>query len=131
MKVSQLRQLINEEVRSMLNFESMSPSKLTEAKAPTFQAKHKNNNLVAAIYFSWNKNQNNNASLWGKVELIIEQNDCKLINYVVTDSVCEFEFRPNGPVYQDLLEETRKNVEDALDELKSQFTTGYVYIVGN
>ena len=131
MKVSQLRQLINEEVRSMLNFESMSPSKLTEVKAPTFQAKHKNNNLVAAIYFSWKKAGNNNASLWDNVKLIIEQNDCKLINYVVTDSVCEFEFRPKGPVYQDLLEEAKNNVEDALNPLSSQFTGYDVYIVGN
>mgnify|MGYP006274362575 FL=1 len=121
MKALELRKLIREEVKKML----------TEAQAPAFQAKHKNNNLVAAIYFSWNKAESNNASLWVKVIQTIEQNDCKLINYVVTDSVCEFEFRPNGPLSQDLLEETKNNVEDALEPLASKFTGYDVYIVGN
>lgn len=122
MKALELKKLIREEVKKML----------TEAQAPAFQAKHKNNNLVAAIYFSWNKAESNNASLWVKVIQTIEQNDCKLINYVVTDSVCEFEFRPNGPLGdQDLLEETKNNVEDALEPLASKFTGYDVYIVGN
>jgi len=121
MKKTDLQKLIREEIKKVL----------TEVKAPAFQAKHKDNNLVAAIYFSWNKAENNTASLWVKVIQIIEQNDCKLINYVVTDSVCEFEFRPNGPVYQDLLEETKNNVEDALEPLASTFTGYDVYIVGN
>ena len=99
--------------------------------APAYRAKHKRNNLVAAMYFSWNKAESNNPSFWKSVIQTIEQNDCKLINYVVTDSVCEFEFRPNGPLSQDLLEETKNNVEDALEPLASKFTGYDVYIVGN
>ena len=121
MKITELRKLIREEVKKML----------TEAQAPAFQAKHKNNNLVAAIYFSWNKAASNNASLWDGVIQIIEQNDCELINYVVTDSVCEFEFQPKGAYGQDTLEETKNNVEDALEPLASKFTGYDVYIAGN
>jgi len=121
MNKSELKQLIREEVRKVL----------TEAKAPAFQAKHKNNNLVVAIYFSWNLAERNNQQLWDRVIQIIEQNDCKLINYVVTDSVCEFEFRPNGPLSQDLLEDTKYRVKDDLEPLSSKFTGYDVYIVGN
>ena len=107
-------------------------SVLKEAIAPSFKAKHKDNNLVAAIYFSWNKAESNNASLWTKVISLIEEQDCKLVNYVVTDSVCELEFKPNSPaIDQDLLEETKDNVQKALKPLSSQWTGYDVYIVGN
>ena len=121
MKKSELQQIIREEVRGMLK----------EAQAPAFQSKHKNNNLVAAIYFSWNKAESNNPSLWAKVIQIIEQADCKLINYVVTDSVCEFEFAPRGPLSQDLLETIKYDISNALKPLASKATGYDVYIGGN
>jgi len=125
MKKLELRKLIREEIRKVIK----------EAQAPKYKAKHANNNLVAAIYFSWNKAENNNQSLWDKVIQILEQNDCRLINYVVTDSVCEFEFAPlgvqaAGPTSQDQLEKYKNQVTDALKPLSSQFTGYDVYIVG-
>jgi hypothetical protein len=121
MKATELKKLIREEIEKVL----------TEAQAPAFQAKHKNNNLVVAIYFSWNLAERNNPSLWNKVIQIIETNDCKLINYVVTDSVCEFECQPIGAYDQDTLETIKYNISDALKPLASK-STGYdVYIVGN
>ena len=56
---SQLTKLIREEIKKTLN----------EATAPTFKAKHKNNNLVAAMYFSWKKAESNNSSFWNKVKI--------------------------------------------------------------
>jgi hypothetical protein len=116
-----LKQIIREEVSKVL----------TEAQAPAFQAKHKDNNLVVAIYFSWNKAESNNPSLWNKVIQIIEQADCKLINYVVTDSVCEFECQPIGVYDQDQLETIKYNILNALKPLASKFTGYDVYIAGN
>ena len=88
--------------------------------------------MVAAIYFSWNKAESNNASLWAKVIAILEQEDCRLINYVVTDSACEFEFQPSiGVLDQDQLDDTKNRVTDALKPLSSQFTGYDVYIAGN
>ena len=126
MKITEFRKLIREEVKKTLK----------EAQAPKYKAKHKDNNLVAAIYFSWNKAESNNASLWTKVIAILEQEDCRLINYVVTDSVCEFEFVPlgvqaTGPTSQDQLEKYKNQVTDALKPLSSQFTGYDVYIVGS
>ena len=122
MKISEFRKLIREEVKKTLK----------EAQAPKYKAKHANNNLVAAIYFSWNKAESNNASLWTKVIAILEQEDCRLINYVVTDSVCEFEFQPSiGVQAQDQLDDTKNRVTDALKPLSSQFTGYDVYIAGN
>lgn len=122
MKLQEFKKLIREEVRKTLN----------EAQAPSFKAKHKDNNLVAAIYFSWNKADNNNASLWAKVIDLIEGQDCKLVNYVVTDSVCEFEFKPDtAAISQDLLDDIKYGVRDALKPLSSQWTGYDVYIVGN
>jgi hypothetical protein len=121
MKASEFRKLIREEVRKVL----------TEAQTPTYQAKHKNNNLVVAIYFSWNKAESNNQSLWDKIIQVIEQADCKLINYVVTDSVCEFEFQPIGAYDQDVLETIKYSISDALKPLANKFTGYDVYIVGN
>jgi hypothetical protein len=107
-------------------------SVLKEVMAPSFKAKHKNNNLVAAIYFSWKKAENNTPSLWTKVIELVEGQDCKLVNYVVTDSVCEFEFKPNSPaIDQDLLDKARIKVESALKPLKTQCEGYDVYIVGN
>ena len=121
-----LKQLIKEEIKKVLD----------ESQSPSYKSKHKNNNLVAAIYFSWDKNDNNNPSLWADVIKAIEENDCILINYVVTDSVCEFEFKPNPSVYagisSDLLEDIKYDVEDSLGTIVSSKATGYdVYIVGN
>ena len=122
MKKIELQKLIREEVRKVLK----------EVQAPSFKAKHKNNNLVAAIYFSWNKAENNNASLWDKVISLIEGQNCKLVNYVVTDSVCEFEFKPySSGIDQDLLEDVQYSVQAALKPLSSQWTGYDVYIVGN
>ena len=123
MKKDQLKHLIKEEIKNILS----------EAQSPSYKYEHKNNNLVAAIYFSWNKNDNNNSSLWADVIKVIEENDCVLINYVVTDSVCEFEFKPDTVgISQDLLEEIKYNVEDSLELIVSSKATGYdVYIVGN
>lgn len=122
MKTLELRKLIREEVSRVLN----------EAQAPSYKAKHRDNNLVAAIYFSWNKAENNNPSLWTKVIELIQGQDCKLVNYVVTDSVCEFEFKPDtAAISQDLLDEARHNVGIALKPLSSQWTGYDVYIVGN
>jgi hypothetical protein len=121
MKTSEFRKLIHEEVRKVL----------TEAQTPTYQAKHKDNNLVVAIYFSWNKAESNNQSLWDKVIQVIEQADCKLINYVVTDSVCEFEFQPIGAYDQDVLETIKYDISNALKPLASKFTGYDVYIAGN
>ena len=122
MKKEELRKLIREEIRKVIK----------EAQAPKYKAKHANNNLVAAMYFSWNKAENNNQSLWDKVIQILEQKDCRLINYVVTDSVCEFEFQPSiGVQAQDQLDDTKNRVTDALKPLSSQFTGYDVYIVGS
>ena len=122
MKTQELRKLIREEVKKVIK----------EAQAPSYKAKHKDNNLVAAIYFSWNKAENNNPSLWTKVIELIQGQDCKLVNYVVTDSVCEFEFKPDtAAISQDLLDEARHNVGIALKPLSSQWTGYDVYIVGN
>ena len=119
MTTIKLRKLIREEVRKVLN----------EAQTPSFKAKHKNNNLVAAIYFSWNKAESNNPSLWTKVIELIEGQDCKLVNYVVTDSVCEFEFQPSiGVQSQDQLDDTKYRVIDALQPLSNLFTGYDVYI---
>jgi len=125
MKITEFRKLIREEIRKVI----------TEAQAPKYKAKHASNNLVAAIYFSWNKAQNNNQSLWDKVIQILEQEDCVLINYVVTDSVCEFEFAPrgvqtSGPTTIDELEDYKNRVTDALKPLSKAFTGYDVYIVG-
>lgn len=122
MRKSELKQIIKEEISKALN----------EAQAPKYRAKHANNNLVAAIYFSWNKSENNNQSLWDKVIQIIEQEDCRLINYVVTDSVCEFEFQPSiGVQAQDQLDDTKYRVIDALKPLSKSFTGYDVYIAGS
>jgi hypothetical protein len=123
MKTQELQQIIREEIRKMLN----------EAQSPSYKSKYKNNNLVAAIYFSWTKNDNNNQSLWAEVIKTIEENDCVLIKYVVTDSVCEFEFKPDtAGISQDLLEEIKFEVKDSLKPIVSSKATGYdVYIVGN
>jgi len=126
MKITEFRKLIREEVRKVVN----------EAQAPKYKAKHASNNLVAAIYFSWNKAESNNQSLWDKVIQILEQEDCVLINYVVTDSVCEFEFAPrgvqtSGPTTIDELEDYKNRVKDALKPLSNQFTGYDVYIVGS
>jgi len=122
MKKLELRQLIREEVKKTLK----------KAQAPKYKAKHADNNLVAAIYFSWNKAESNNPSLWAKVIELIEGQDCELINYVVTDSVCEFEFQPDSPaIDQDLLDVAKDKVELALKPLSSQFTGYDVYIAGN
>lgn len=123
MKASEFKKLIREEVRRVLN----------EAQAPSFKAKHKNNNLVAAIYFSWNRAESNSPSLWAKVIELIEGQECKLVNYVVTDSVCEFEFKPtsSGMTSQDILDTAKVKVELALKPLSSQWTGYDVYIVGN
>ena len=118
---AKLKQIIREEVSKVL----------TEVQAPAFQAKHRDNNLVVAIYFSWMKAESNNRSLWDKVIQVIEQAECKLINYVVTDSVCEFEFQPIGAYDQDLLEDARYQVTIAIKHLSSKFTGFDVYIVGN
>ena len=118
-----LKHLIKEEIKNILS----------EAQSPSYKSKHKNNNLVAAIYFSWAMNANNNPTLWTDVIEAIEKNDCILINYVVTDSVCEFEFKPyTVGISQDLLEEVKYGVEDSLEPIVSRKATGYdVYIVGN
>ena len=122
MKQSELRQLIREEVKKTLK----------KAQAPKYKAKHADNNLVAAIYFSWNKAENNNTSLRAKVIELIEGQDCELVNYVVTDSVCELEFKPNSPaIDQDLLDVAKNKVEVALEPLSSQWTGYDVYIAGN
>lgn len=123
MKAQELRQIIKEEIGKMLN----------EVQSPSYKSKHKDNNLVAAIYFSWTKNDNNNESLWEEVIKTIKENDCVLINYVVTDSVCEFEFKPDtAGISQDLLEEIKFEVKDSLKPIVSSIATGYdVYIVGN
>ena len=128
MKKLELQQIIREEIGKMLN----------EVSSPSYKSKHKNNNLVAAIYFSLNKNGNNNESLWTEVIKTIEnkKNKCVLINYVVTDSVCEFEFKPDpaqfAGISQDLLEDIRYSVKDSLKSIVSSKATGYdVYIVGN
>ena len=122
MKTVELKKIIQEEIRKVLK----------EAQAPKYKANHANNNLVAAMYFSWNKAENNNQSLWDKVIAILEQEDCRLINYVVTDSVCEFEFQPSiGVQAQDQLDDTKNRVTDALKPLSSQFTGYDVYIAGN
>jgi len=122
MKATELKKLIREEIEKVL----------TEAQAPAFQAKHQNNNLVAAIYFSWTKNVNNEQSLWEEVIQVIERADCKLINYIVTDSVCEFEFQPTqGADSQDQLENTKNSVTDALKPMAGKFTGYDVYIAGN
>lgn len=122
MKRLELKKIIQEEVRRLLK----------EAQAPKYKAKHANNNLVAAIYFSWNKSDNNSQSLWDKVIEILEQEDCRLISYVVTDSVCEFEFQPSmGVRSQDQLDDTKYRVTDALEPLSKLFTGYDVYIAGN
>lgn len=122
MNTIKLKQIIREEVSKVLN----------EAQAPSFKAKHKNNNLVAAIYFSWNKAENNSPSLWAKVIELIEGQECTLVNYVVTDSVCELEFKPNVPaIDQDLLDSAKVQVELALKPLSRQWAGYDVYIVGN
>lgn len=123
MKKLELRQLIREEVKKTLK----------KAQTLKYKAKHADNNLVAAIYFSWNKAEEyNKPSLWAKVIELIERQDCELVDYVVTDSVCELEFKPNSPaIDQDVLDKTRNNVELALEPLSSQWTGYDVYIVGN
>jgi hypothetical protein len=122
MKPFELRKLIREEAKRILK----------EAQAPKFKANYKNNNLVAAIYFSWNKNENNNQALWDKVIQILEQEDCRLISYVVTDSVCEFEFQPSTGAYaQDQLDDAKDRVTDALKPFSRSFTGYDVYIVGS
>ena len=122
MKTVELKKIIQEEIRKVLK----------EAQAPKYKSKHANNNLVASIYFSRNKSDNNNQSLWDKVIEILEQEDCRLISYVVTDSVCEFEFQPSiGVQSQDQLDDTKYRVIDALQPLSNLFTGYDVYIAGS
>jgi hypothetical protein len=122
MKKIELKQLIKEEIKKILG----------EAQSPSYKSQHKTNNLVATFYFSWNDNDNNNPSLWTEIIRIIEENDCVLINYVVTDSVCEFEFRPDTVgISQDLLEDIKWRITDALEPISSKATGYDVYIVGN
>ena len=122
MKTVELKKIIQEEIRKVLK----------EAQAPKYKSKHTNNNLVASIYFSRNKSDNNNQSLWDKVIEILEQEDCRLISYVVTDSVCEFEFQPSiGVQSQDQLDDIKYRVIDALQPLSNLFTGYDVYIAGS
>jgi len=127
MKKSQLRKIIKEEISKELKVNS-----ITESQPPKFRAIHKPNNLVASIYFSWDQNDNNNPQFWGNVISIIENANCILINYVVTDSVCEFEFKvnPNNilPISQEILDQAKYDVEDGIETLSSQFTNADVYI---
>ena len=118
MKKLDLQKIIKEEIRKVLK----------EVKAPSFKVNHEDNNLVAAIYFSWNKAESNNASLWFKVIAIIEKHNCVLVDYVVTDSVCEFEFKASPTLD---LDEAKYKVYDALKPMSSQWTGYDVYIVGN
>ena len=122
MNKEELKKLIKEEIKKVLG----------EAQSPSYKSQHKANNLVATFYFSWNMNDNNNPSLWADVIKAIEENDCVLIDYVVTDSVCEFEFRPDSAgISQDLLEEIKWEITDALEPISSKATGYDVYIVGN
>lgn len=121
MKLSEVRKVIREEVRRVIR----------EVKAPKFRARYQDNNIVAAIYFSWNKAENNNPAFWSKVISIVEQQNYKLIQYVVTGNICEFEFTPSGPVGQDELDDAKFSLMDALKPLSSQFTNYDVYVVGN
>lgn len=121
MKASEFKKLIREEVRKVVR----------EAKAPKFRARYQDNNIVAAIYFSWNTAESNNPAFWAKVISMIEKQNCKLIQYVVTGNICEFEFTPSGPVGQDELEDAKFDLKVALQPLSSQFTNYDVYIVGN
>ena len=121
MKLSEVRKAIRAEVRRVVN----------EAKAPKFRARYQDNNLVAVIYFSWSKAENNNPAFWSKVASMIEQQNFNLVQYVVTGNVCEFEFTPSGPVGQDELDKAKFSLMDALKPLSSQFTNYDVYVVGN
>ena len=122
MKKSELSRLVREEIRKTLN----------EAVAPAYKAKHRRNNLVASIYFGWRMAELNDSSFWNKVMQIIQQEDCKLVNYVVTETVCEFEFIPSeGVQSQDQLEDAKNRVEDALKPLMNQWMKYDVYISGN
>jgi hypothetical protein len=119
---SQLKKIIKEQV-----------SVLKENVNPIFnaQTKRKANNIVAAIYFAWVKQDNNNSTFWNNAIKIIEDQDCVVLHYVVTDSVCEFEFKPSTPAGQDELEYASNRVEEALGLLSGKFTKYDVYIVGN
>ena len=138
MKKSQLSKIINEEIRNVLK----EKKKVT---APVYKANHIKNNLVAAISFVGDKpltsmRDLNNKAYWEKVIKIIENEkepnkSCELISYVVTDTVCEFEFAPLGygeRVYlQDLLEAQRMRVENELKPIVNKRMRCEVYIVGN
>jgi hypothetical protein len=119
---TQLKQIIKEELEKNIKEVSFKPK---------FRFQPKANNLIAAIYFSWNKQSFNTSSLWDSVIKILQDNDCTLVNYVVTNSICEFEFRPSASPGQDELEETKFNVQDALKTLSDKFTKHDIYIVGN
>jgi hypothetical protein len=108
---TQLKQIIKEELEKNIKEVSFKPK---------FRFQPKANNLIAAIYFSWDS-----------VIKILQDNDCTLVNYVVTNSICEFEFRPSASPGQDELEETKFNVQDALKTLSDKFTKHDIYIVGN
>lgn len=124
---SALREIIREELSAIEETENLNEA----AKSLfTIKGKRKNNNIVAAIYFGWVKQDNNNSSFWNKVINIIEGEDCVVLNYLATDSVCEFEFKPSSPSGQDELEDASNRIEDAIGAL-SGFTKYDVYIVGN
>jgi hypothetical protein len=124
MKLSEVRKAIRAEVRRVIN----------EVKAPKFRARYQDNNLVAAIYFSWSKAENNNPAFWSQVQKVvsmIEQQNFNLVQYIVTGNICEFEFTLSGPVGQDELDNAKSSLIDALKPLSSQFTNYDVYVVGN
>jgi hypothetical protein len=116
---SQLKQLIKEEFQS---YSEQSTPK------PKFRSVAKPNNLVAVIYFSYNKADNNTQALWSKVINTIQQEDGVVVNYVVTNSVFEVEFRPEVSGNEGE-EDIMFRVKDALKPLSSAFTNYDVYIV--
>jgi hypothetical protein len=119
MKKSEFKQLIREEVKNVL----------TElAKPISLKGKHGPGSVVLALFFDHTKQSNNSKELWAR---IIEfagdpEINYRLVQYFVTDSVVEFEFKPKRPGRYDV---GIRAMESNLEEYQNKFTSYDIYTI--
>ena len=119
MKKIQLRSLIKEQVKGSLT---------ESAKLISLKGKHSPGSIIVALFFDSSKQQNNSRELWAR---IIEfagdyEINCRLVQYIVTDSVVEFEFKQKRPGRYDSA--IRAMVAN-LEEYQNKFTSYDIYTI--
>jgi hypothetical protein len=104
---------------------------IKESVEPGFRATPIENNIIVSMFFANDRNYYNTQELWDQVIELANEEDCRLVNYIVTDSYCEFEFEPSlDTTSQDLLDDIRWSLTDAMKSFSSKFTSYDVHICG-